>query len=83
MTILHILFLMTKNINISFHPLNFNYATPDQACSMPGEQTKKLKNYYENKQSHKSDDDIILSFKADVMTDLQTPELSIQKSINL
>ena len=61
--------------------LSLNYATPNQAYSMTGEQVKKWKNYYKSKQSHKSDDNIILSLTNDVRTDSGTSGLCTQKSI--
>lgn len=61
--------------------LSLNYATPNQAYSMTGEQVKKWKNYYHSMQSHKSDDNIILSLTNDVRTDSGTSGLCTQKSI--
>lgn len=55
--------------------LSLNYATPNQAYIMEGEQTKKWKNYYKTNKSPEKDEEIILSLTTDVRTCLQTSGL--------
>jgi len=55
--------------------LSLNYATPDQAYLMVGEQTRKWKNYYKTKESPEKTEKIILSLTTDVRTSLQTSGL--------
>ena len=47
--------------------LSLDYATPNQAYSMKGEQKRKWKNYYKS-QSPEKDEEIILSLTTDVRT---------------
>ena len=47
--------------------LSLDYATPNQAYSMKGEQKRNWKNYYKSQSSEK-DEEIILSLTTDVRT---------------
>ena len=47
--------------------LSLDYATPNQAYVMKGEQRRKWKNYYKS-QSPEKDEEIILSLTTDVRT---------------
>lgn len=52
--------------------LSLNYATPKQAYTMVGEQTKKWKNYHKSKESPEKSEEKNLSLTTDVRTNLQT-----------
>lgn len=55
--------------------LSLNYATPNQAYMMVGEQARKWKNYYKSKENPEKTEEIILSLTNDVRTNLQTSGL--------